>query len=482
MSILDRIKSAFAAPAPVPPNTSRETIPPARPSELIARFTAESGRAELVRRAREMYARDPRIQGMIRTLARDATKNGFTITVENGDARAQEAADDLVKRLRLKRKLDDWLRMAARDGDLFLEVGVAADRRIVEVTRKPTLQMARLSDEFDRFADPARAFAWADAAAVASGTIDEKAVFFPEFLILHARWQHDTEQRYGQPEFAAAVGAWKKTTEGELDLAVGRKTRSGVRYVHNLVGASQADIEAYKATNRQALDTPFPAKADLFINFEGGVDTLQGDNNLGEIRDIEHHLQTMTAASPVPLELTAYGANLNRDVLQEKKAQYDEGIAAAQGWLSDQIIEPLLEREWLLAGILPETVEYSIGWPAKRVLAAADLQALAAAVDTMRRGGWSDEAIWALIEHHLPDDMALEMLFDGAPEPAPEPALAGQPADAPDEPDEPDEPDDDADDVAEAAVPARLYAETMGAVQRLIGRLEMATEGTGDGR
>ena len=413
-----------------------------------------------------MYDRDPRIQGAIRTLARDATKNGFTVTFADGPRaeEAQEIVDALIDRLKVKRRLDDWLRMTMRDGDLFLEPGVSAQRRIVEITRKPVLQMVRLSDEFDRFADPLRAFAWTDQMKAAGGAVGAGAVVFPEFLIIHARWLHDSEQRYGRPEFAAALGAWKRASEGELDVAIRRKTRAGVRYVHTLVGASDADIAAYKASNRQALDTPFPAKADYFLNFEGGITALQGDGELGEIGDIEHHIQTMTAASPVPLELLAYGANLNRDVIQEKKAQYDEGIAAAQGWLEDQIIGPLIERELLLAGILPESVAYSVGWPSKRLLTPQDIQALAAAVTQMRDGGWSDEAIWALIESYLPDDLTLEGLFNAPPAP----------------PDTADNPDT-GDDVAETTVPARLYAETIGAVNRLVGRLEMAMEEGDDG-
>ena len=489
MGILDRIRRSLTTSS-VPDNTSREISPPARPSDLVARFSAESGRHEAVRRAREMYARDPRIQGMIRNLARDTAKRGFTVTFADGPRAddAQAIVDALIARLKLKRKLDDWIRMAARDGDLFLELGVAATREIVEVTRKPTLQMVRLSDDFDRFADPAQAFAWTDTASAASGSVGRNAVFFPEFLIIHSRWLHDSEQRYGQPEFAAAYGAWKKATEGELDVAIGRKTRSGVRYVHKLPGASAADIAAYKAENRAALDAPFPAKADYFLNFTGeggGIDVLQGDANLGEIRDVEHHIQTMSAASPVPLELVAYGENLNRDVLQEKKDQYDEGIAAAQGWVEDQILEPLIERALLLAGILPENVEYAIGWPSKRVLIPQDIQALATAVGQMRRDGWADDAVWALIEPWLPDELDKEMLFDAEPEPRVAAVGTGLPPGGPGEGDDADEPDegepDMADDVAEATVPARLYAETVGAVNRLIGRLEMATLEGDDG-
>jgi hypothetical protein len=480
MGILDRIRRSLTTPS-VPHNTSREIARPARTADLVARFSAENGRHDTVRRAREMYDRDPRIQGIIRTLARDATKNGFTLTVTGGPRadEAQAVVDTLLSRLRLKRLLDDWLRQAQRDGDDFLELGVSAAREIVEVTRKPTLQMVRLSDEFDRFPDPERAFAWTDQTAVAAASLGPDAVYFPEFLIIHARWLHDSEQRYGRPEFAAATGVWKRVNEGEIDVAIRRKAHAGVRLVHKLVGATEADIAAYKAENQAALDKPFPAKADYFINFEGGIDELQGDGKLDAIGDIRHHIQTMTAASPVPLELLAYGENLNRDVLQEKKAQYDEGIAAAQAWLADQIIEPLVERAWLLAGILPENVEYTIGWPSKRVLTPQDIQALAGAVGAMRAGGWSDAAVWALIEPYLPDDLTLEDLFSGPP------VAVAPAAVAPDDEGAEDEDEDasasSSDGMDEATVPARLYAETVGAVNRLIGRLEMAVEDDDDG-
>lgn len=466
MGIWDALRRLTTTAATVPPNTSRETIPPSRPSELVERFGAESGRHAIARKAREMYDRDPRVQGMIRALARDATKGGFTVTVTEGP-RAEEAQaviDALVARLRLKRRMDDFIRMSARDGDLFLECGVSAARQIVELTRKPPLQMVRLSDEFDRFPDPGAAFAWTDAASAAAGSLGREAVTFPEFLMLQARWNHDSEQRYGSPEFAAAVGAWKKVNEGEVDVAIRRKTRAGVVFVHKLVGADEAQIAAYKAANRT--DEHFPAKTDYYLNFEGGIDRLEGDGDLGEIGDVEHHIQTMTAASPVPLELVAYGANLNRDVLQEKKRQYDEGIAATQGWAADQIIDPLIERELLLAGILPENVAYTIGWPSKRVLTPQDIQALAGAVNQMRAGGWSDGAVWALIESYLPDELTLDGLFSGPP--APPPAAVAAPAEAE------DAEDDAEDNVAEATVPAYLYTETMGAVNRLVGRLEMA--------
>jgi hypothetical protein len=448
MAITDRLKRLFTTGS-VPDNTSREITPVVRPSattDLRGRlFGDESGRHEIIRRCRDMYAADPRAEGMLRMMARDATRHGFTLTVAGSDAqsrRAQEIAAAAVRRLKLKTRIEDWVRLGARDGDLYLEPGVGRDMTIVEVTRKPTLGMVRLSDAFDRFPDPARAFAYVDPSAAALGLVDERATYFPQFLMVHARWNHDSESRYGTPEFASARGAWKKLTEGELDLAIRRKTRAGIKYVHSLIGATDADIDAYKTVNEQALNNPFAAAADFFLNFEGGIDVLDGDPHLGEMADIYHHLQTWSAASVVPLELLAYGENLNRDVLGEKRAQYDETLEQVRAWAADEIIAPLIEREWLLAGILPESLEYAVGWPSRKVVSPADLNGLVAAVNAMRTGGWSEDAVWALIEPYVPDEIGRDALFAGPP-PAP-------------------------------AAPGLAAAETAGAVNRLLGRLEQA--------
>ena len=443
MAILDRLKRLFST-GEVPINTSRE-ITPVQPVDVRARLIADGhGRHDVIRYCREMYRTDPRAEGVLRMLARDTARSGFTVTVTGTDApsrRAQKTAADLLTRLSLHKHIEDWIRLGARDGDLFLEPGIGRDMHIAEVTRKPTLHMLRLSDDFDRFADPARAFAYVDATAARTGIPGDTATYFPEFLMVHARWNHDSESRYGTPEFASGRGAWKRLTEGEIDVAVRRKTRAGVKYVHNLIGASEAAIEAYKVVNERWFNNPYDGIADLFINFEGGISTLDGDPHLGELGDITHHLQTWSASSAVPLELLAYGGDLNRDVLEDKKRQYDETLFQVREWAADQIVIPLLEREWLLAGILPETLTYAVTWPTSKPITPGDLATLVSAVNAMRASGWSDEAVWSMTEPFLPDNIDRDTLFDGMPAASPQPVAA---------------------------------AEAIGAVNRLIGRLEVA--------
>lgn len=341
--------------------TSTEVKAPVKPTDFASKLAAAKTRRERIEVCREMYDTDPRAKGAVKMLASDATQGGFTITVNGGPQarQAQEAADDLIDRLDLFQRLDDWLRLSIRDGDSFLESSVNRDRLIVTVTRKPTLEMHRESNRYDRFDDPAMAYWQGDTIFGDNPTAD--AVWFADWQIIHARWEHDEGNRYGTPQFAVATGAHKRVKEGEVDMAVRRKTRAGQKRIHVIEG-DDADIEAYKRRNQDTLNNPFAAIADFFTNKPGSIQTVEGDARLGEIGDVEHHIQTWSTASPVPLELIGYGANLNRDVLGNKREQYEAGLPGVTQWVESRIARPLIELQWLLLGIWPGDLDYEIEW------------------------------------------------------------------------------------------------------------------------
>ncbi len=360
MGLIERLQNLFR------PRVQEETpvtlvMPPARPSSLVSQFGAERGRRAMVAEARAMYDEDPRCDGVITTLARDAVKNGWALNIEGPRAtEAQELADALMTQLDLTNRIDDWGRLTLRDGDTFLEVATNAQGKIVQVSRKPTLEMYRWTDDFDQLRDPSRAFFWTDQHF--GGEPPAGATFFAEWQVVHARYKRDEGSRYGRPLFASARKSYKRMSEGELDIAIRRKTRAGMKYVHSLEDASDGEIEAYKVRNRDVLTDPFAAVADFFSSKRTSIQAIQGDARLGEIDDVLHHIDTWATASPVPLELIGYGRNINRDVLEQKKEQYDDSLQGFRGWLTVEFIKPLLERQWLLAGIWPDGLAWSVDW------------------------------------------------------------------------------------------------------------------------
>ena len=375
--------------------------PPPRPSATVSRFTTENTRRGMVLEARSMYEDDPRVDGSISTLARDAVGSGFDLNIDG--PRAEEAraiADELLRRIDLFSRVDDWTRLTARDGDSFLELVANARGEIISVTRKPALEMHRNSDDFDRFADPLKAFYWTD-----QPTPDPTgATWFAEWQIVHARYRRDEGSRYGRPLFSSARTAYKRVKEGELDIAIRRKTRAGMKYIHSLEDASETDVEAYKVRNRDALNDPFAAIADFFSNKKTDIKVVQGDANLGQIDDVLHHIDTMAVASPVPLELIGYGRNLNRDVLEQKKEQYDESISAVRKWIITEIVKPLIERQWLLLGIWPDALVWSVEWKGKKTPSAAAFGEIAKALVALKATGlFQDETLLRIFAMLYPD-------------------------------------------------------------------------------
>lgn len=370
--------------------------PPSRPSSLVNRFSAERDRRAMIEEARQMYEEDPRCDGVISTLARDAVKNGFDLAIDGPRAmEASDLVDELLTQLDLTNRLDDWARLTLRDGDTFLEVATNAQGRIVHVSRKPTLEMYRWTDSFDQFKDPERAFFWTDQHF--GGDPPRDATFFAEWQIIDARYKRDEGSRYGRPLFASARKPYKRMSEGELDIAIRRKTRAGMKYVHSLEDASEGDIQAYQTRNKAALTDPFAAVADFFSSKRTNIQSIQGDARLAEIDDVLHHIDTWATASPVPLELIGYGRNINRDVLEQKKEQYDDSLQGFRGWLTVEFIKPLVERQWLLAGIWPDGLNWSVDWKMGKAPTATGVKDISQALVALRATGlFADDSLLRL--------------------------------------------------------------------------------------
>jgi hypothetical protein len=358
-----------------------------------------------------MYADDPRVRTIIQTLARNATKNGFELNVEGPrSAEALTIANEMLDRLDVWTRLDDWMRLTLRDGDSFLEVGATAAGDIVHVSRKPTLEMFRWSNERNEFVDPSRAFYWTD--QLWTGDIPPAtATFFAEWQIIQASWDIDEDSRYGRPLLTSARSAYKRMTEGELDIAIRRKTRAGMRYVHSLEDASEPEIDAYKTRNRAVLGDPSVAIADYFSNKRTSITAIQGDAHLSEIDDVLHHIRTFWLASPVPMSLLGYGQDLNRDVLDEQEEQYRRSLESISEWVFGQFVKPLIERQWLLKGIWPDSLTWTGEWANKVPVTAAGMDLAAKALVSLRATSLlTDETMLRLLSHVLPDfDVAAEL-------------------------------------------------------------------------
>lgn len=366
MAFWDRITALFSRT-----NTSETDSFQGRQSdtskhtELIDRFKVEQDRVSQIKESNKFYNEDDLAKGVVRTIASNATMGGFSFRCD--DEKAKQIVNDMLRRTKLQSKAFPYLRKGMLDGDLFGQIVVAPNGDIIKVKRMPALLMRRNSNDADEFDDPTRAFYQVDPMEAAyfaldpSTLSDKDATWFAEWQIVHARWDHDEGSRYGVPFLNSSRGSLKKIAEGALDMAIRRKTRAGMKYVHSLEDASEAELEAYKNRNKKALSNPFAAIADFFSNKKVTVSSIQGDAKLSENEDIKFHVDRFFAGMPVPKALLGFEQSINRDVLEKQEVQYLRELDNAEEFITSFIRE-IIDLQLLLKGILPESVDYSLNW------------------------------------------------------------------------------------------------------------------------
>jgi len=403
-TLRDRVR-AFMNPnltPALPLKGEGEGVAPVVTENDMDRFKVERDRTSMVKDARAMYKDDPRVERMHRDYARDLLRNGFFVKTQ--DKRVQDVIGSLQTRLDLNQRLEEWLRLSMRDGESFLELeaqAVTANQfQLASVTRKPTLKMHRASNNADRFDNPAKAF-WMGDDTFYTQEAPADAIWFPQWKIIHARWNHDEENRYGTPMMASARKHYKFVQEGELNIAVRRKAGRSMNR-HHVVEGGQADVDAYIEKNKAAFGK-LGAVVDFVSNKAGGLTVNQGDGNIDKIGDVLHNIETMASASDKPMELMFGGKDLNRDILGDKKEAYEEILNQGREWATIEILKPLIDMELLLNGILPASVSYTLVWRKAKTLNPQEIGFLADAAMKLKVLGVKDEVIQLILAAYLRD-------------------------------------------------------------------------------
>jgi hypothetical protein len=383
------------------------------PVDLAKVFRDAGTRREVVQACNEMYSGDPRAEAIVNRVADGAVRRGFTVAVapvseDAGSDQAEEAQaiiDALVERTNLKRRAHKLLRRAFRDGDLFLQVAVDKDLQIAGLYRMPALEMQRNANDVDEFDDPRFAYWQAPRHSAYFYTLappkteNAGVTWFADWQIVHARWNADEGDKYGHPLLSSARGAFKRVREGEIDMAVRRKTRAGLKYLHEIKSTADDAIERYKRQNKAALENPFAAVQDFFVTGEGSITAIQGDARLSELDDVLHHLDAFFTVSPLPLALIGYGRDINRDVLRDQYAAYLRALDEIAEWFENQVLKPLFELELLLAGIVPDDLTITVQWAEKREAPFTVEEWL----KVVSSGKVTDETALRLLQKALPD-------------------------------------------------------------------------------
>ncbi|MBI3948027.1 MAG: portal protein [Armatimonadetes bacterium] len=313
----------------------------------------------------------------------------FRIEWETGaPPAARSALGDLVRRARLGPKSFAIARDAARYGDNFLEVVLDEAMQVVRLKHLPVRQLFREEGAHGELLDPAFTQRPYPGAA--------PLVTFHAWQIVHLRWGHEGERRYGRSHLSVARTVWKRLRPLEESMRVARLERGYDKLVHYVeippeAGREDAqrrlddyrrrmgsrlvynpDSGAYEL-RRQGMNV----RTDFYVPVSrgesggvtgGDVKLLAADNaQLAHIADVDYLHRQLLCALRVPAAFLGFEKDVNaRATLSEQYAEFARAIRRAQGTLS-AAYRQVFDLQLQLLGYDPAALGYRIVWPEVRV-------------------------------------------------------------------------------------------------------------------
>lgn len=379
MSVFDRIRNSINSlfnsllPNGGDKSTADDTSLVIKTSPTIweyEMFRLEWDRRTVLREIDLMLKSDTRIKRANHVFASTAIRKGITVTVtsdvsESMANQAQEVINQVMRDCQVNAKLLSWARILLKDGDLMLNPVVDfKEKKIRNIKRLPAITMQRNDDMTGNFPDLDKAFQQIDPISL------QVLMEFPLWAINHIRYDHEEGERYGQSQYLACRGYWKKLKMTEEDLVVRRRTRAPLRRLHNVGDKdnpqSWDEINTYKEKNKIDLKTQITT--DYYGNGLVDIKNLDGDTNLDQIKDVEHLQEVYMIGTGTPLHILGFGQNVNRDIVEDQKDQFTKDTQELRGLLEYGDSSPysglrfIFDFALALQGIDPVLVEYNIRW------------------------------------------------------------------------------------------------------------------------
>jgi len=402
VTILDRLLGALGlqrANTPLLPNESDPrptsltgvTVTPENAvNRLYRQFGVDFALRNTILDIRRMDREDSRVKRIHGRMARAAVKGGLRLEWQ-GPENAQVARhwQRFKRRLHLHRqdKLESDCRGLVMEGNLPVQWvlrDTADGAQVAAAVRMPTETLVPLVGETGQFDDPAAAY-------------EQHDLHTSQVIARFALWQltlerldpdnYDDPGCFGRPYLDAARAVWKKLVMTEENLVIRRQQRAPVRLSHVLEGATQAELEAYKAETEQKKGE---ITTDFYTNKKGSVTAVQGDANLDQIADVGYLLDTFFSGAPAPKGLFGYTEGLNRDILEDLKKDFFEELDGLQDNLA-LVYRQGFELDLLLAGIDPLRHAFNVQFSERRTESRnqrADLALKYQALGVSRETAW----------------------------------------------------------------------------------------------
>ena len=328
-------------------------------------------RYRILQEMRKMAESDPRVNRILYKLSSDASENSFSVNVEDGPGkRKRMEAQGVLDRCRYlindREHLRGWIESLLRDGDIFLQLMVSAEREITQVKKLAAeMTFSRMNEKGD-FPEGIKPY------FQSKGLFDDEIVGeFEEWEIVHAKWRSEDGMPYGVPLFLSGRKSVERVESGEQDMSIRRKLRAGLRFFFNIGTpdnpGSWEEVEKFKEKNKDTLENPVNAVSNIYGNGLMDMKAIQGDTELGNKEDIDHFegLITMTGLTPSSLISGGREKATNLNVVDSEDEDYSRTLMAVCKTAEFGFLRPILDTQLLLSNINPDSIEYSLNWGAK---------------------------------------------------------------------------------------------------------------------
>lgn len=320
-------------------------------------------RRALVALMREMDQKDGRVKSVHSRVARDTIRGGLVLEVN------EKASSETLKRewavfmarLQLNRaeKLKSDARGLIMEGNLPLQLVLDDAQNVTAAIRMPSDTIVPMVDAGGRFKNPAAAYEQRD---VMTGTVLASFAAWQLMMCRLDPMNFDDLGSMGRPWLDSSASTWRKLVMTEEDLVIRRRMRAPLRLVHVMEGSDDVSLDAYrKRVEGQKGDVA----TDFYMNRKGGVSSIQGDENLGDIGDVAHLLDTFFAGSPAPRGLFGYTNGMARDVLEDLKRAYYDEVDGLQDTVASGYVMAF-RVHLLLKGIDPGPEEFVVRFAERR--------------------------------------------------------------------------------------------------------------------
>lgn len=341
----------------------RRPTPESTVSRIYTDMTVDPSLRAAILDLRRMVRVDGRVKKITGRTVRAAIKGGLRLETSGRAGRLIRLWDDFIRRTGLDnpQKLESDMRGLFLEGNLPLQNVVTAERpRVARLVRMPTETIKPRVGANGTFEDVSRAF-------------DQVDPYSNKVIATFALWQlilarltpdnFDDWGSFGRPYLDASRTVWQQLVMTEEDLVIRRRTRAPLRMLHVMEGASDGELEKYRADVER--DQEAGNWRDFYMNKKGSVTAVQGDARLNEIADVVHLLDTFSSGAPVPKGLFGYAGDLNRDILDDLKRDFFDELDAMQD-VASFAYELGFRMDLLLQGLNPDGYEYSVQFAERR--------------------------------------------------------------------------------------------------------------------